>query len=442
MERDLYGAYSNLGLYLRTMQTLYHGITTLYGADFSTLKMGQQMKEVACYHDAYLLVEDGVIVALGGYSEAPEVAHRVDLGGVEVMPGFVDSHTHTVFAASREEEFVMRIKGATYEEIAEAGGGILNSARKLNEASEDSLFEEALERLKLMILQGTTTVEIKSGYGLTLTSELKMLRVIKRLKEALPIQIRSTFLGAHAFPEGFRERKSEYVELIIDQMLPQIVELQLADHIDVFCEKGFFTSEQAQRILEAARGLGLPSKIHGNQLGQSGGVELAVAQGSWSVDHLEYTDEKQWELLLGSFFKTIAGQRIPVASGTMPVALPGVSYNLGLPFTRGREMIDFGLPLALATDFNPGSSPVNSLQVVVSLACTQMKLTPEEAFNAITVNAALALRLHETCGTLCPGKRADFLVMKSQNSLAKIPYYLGQNQVSRVFVAGEEFLPE
>lgn len=392
------------------------------------------MAKVDTLEEAFLLVENGHVVAHGPKSAAPEADRIISLENKEVIPGLVDSHTHSVFAAPREEEFVMRIKGASYEEIAEAGGGILNSARKLRSATEDELFEAARLRLLDMIRCGSTTIEIKSGYGLSVEGELKMLRVIKQLKQALPITIKATFLGAHAFPETFKQRKDDYVQLIIKDMLSAIVAEDLADHVDVFCESGFFSPEQTARVLDAAKIYGLPTKIHGNQLGHSGGVQVAVAHEAWSVDHLEFTGSEEWQILLDGFRKPYGG--------TLPVALPGVSYFLGLPYTRGREMIDFGLPLVLATDFNPGSSPVNSLQMVLSLACTQMKLIPEEAFHAVTVNAAAALRINDQVGSLAPGCRADFLIMKSQNALAMMPYFVGQNQVEAVYVKGEKFIFE
>jgi imidazolonepropionase len=389
------------------------------------------MAKVDTLEDAFLLVENGHVVALGPKAMAPEADRIISLENKEVIPGLVDSHTHSVFAAPREEEFVMRIKGASYEEIAEAGGGILNSARKLRSASEDELFEAALLRLRDMIRCGSTTIEIKSGYGLSVEGELKMLRVIKRLKQALPITIKATFLGAHAFPEAFKSRKDDYVQLVSKDMLSAIVAEELADHVDVFCEHGFFSPDQTARVLNAAKTFGLPAKIHGNQLGYSGGVQVAVAHEAWSVDHLEFTGPEEWQVLADGFQKPYGG--------TLPVALPGVSYFLGLPYTRGREMIDFGLPLVLATDFNPGSSPINSLQMVMSLACTQMKLIPEEAFHAVTVNAAAALRINNQVGSLAPGCQADFLIMKSKNTLALMPYFVGQNQVESVYVKGQKF---
>lgn len=413
------------------MKTLFTHISKLMGIR-SEVKFGAEMNSLDSIENAYMLVENGRVLRFGSMNDLPESDRIISLENKEVIPGFVDSHTHTVFAAPREEEFVMRIKGLSYEEIAEAGGGILNSARKLRAASEEDLYEQTKIRVADMITQGTTTLEIKSGYGLSVESELKMLRVIKRLKDTLPITIRATFLGAHAFPEAFKKRKDDYVQLIIKDMLPAIAADDLADHVDVFCENGFFSQSQAEVVIQAAKKYGLPAKIHGNQLGYSGGVQVAVKNECWSVDHLEFTGDEEWDVLQRSFAKSYGG--------TLPVALPGVSYFLGLPYTRGREMIEKGLPLVLATDFNPGSSPLNSLQLVMSLACTQMKLTPEEAFHAITVNAAAALRLNKEVGSLAPGCRADFLVMKTNNSLAKIPYFMGQNQVDTVYVGGNVFV--
>lgn len=396
------------------------------------LKFGQEMSQVDSLSDAYIKVENGRIFEIGsGMPELKDEDQVIDLQGKEVLPGFVDSHTHLVFAAPRHEEFSLRIKGASYEEIAEAGGGILNSAAKLRLMSEDELFDHASERVKSMILHGTTCMEIKSGYGLSVDSELKMLRVIKRLKEAFPILIKATFLGAHAFPKEFKQQPDAYIDLILRDMLPAVIADDLADHIDVFCDRGFFTQEQTERILTQAQKYGLPSKIHGNELGLTGGVQVAVKMESWSVDHLEHCSEVEFELMRDSFSHEYGG--------TMPVALPGTSYFLGIPYAPTRKMIDFGLPVVLATDFNPGSSPIHSLQNIASLACTQMKMLPEEVFNSITCNAAHSLRLGNEVGSFGIGMRADFLVMKTRDSIKTIPYFMGQNQVERVFIEGQEF---
>ena len=419
---------------------------------------GSEMDQVEGFSNAWMWVEDGRIVALGGdegsygdgvicsrftgldasgrneilVSSYKEMgAELIDLGGVEVLPGLVDSHTHIVFAAPRHEEFEMRIKGESYEAIAAAGGGILNSARKLQAMDEDLLYEQAAQRLRVMILHGTTAVEIKSGYGLTVDAELKMLRVIQRLKSTFDILIKATFLGAHGIPMEYKSNPDSYVDLVVDEMLPKVMAEGLADHIDVFCDRGFFTVEQTDRILKAALAVGLPSKIHANELGLTGGVQVAVANGSWSADHLEHCSEVEVGLLRESMDE--------VYGGTVPVGLPGTSYFLGIPYAPGRALIDAGLPFAMATDFNPGSSPIASLQIVWALGCTQMKLLPAEAFCAISRNAARALRSENEVGTLAAGPRANFITTKTPNAIQAIPYFMGQNHCHQVFVNGSLF---
>ena len=419
---------------------------------------GSEMAQVEGFSNAWMWVEDGRIVALGGdegsygdgvicsrftgldasgrneilVSSSKEMgAELTDLGGVEVLPGLVDSHTHIVFAAPRHEEFEMRIKGESYEAIAAAGGGILNSARKLQAMDEDLLYEQAAARLRVMILHGTTAVEIKSGYGLTVDAELKMLRVIQRLKSTFDILIKATFLGAHGIPMEYKSNPDSYVDLVVDEMLPKVMAEGLADHIDVFCDRGFFTVEQTDRILKAALAVGLPSKIHANELGLTGGVQVAVANGSWSADHLEHCSEVEVGLLRESMDE--------VYGGTVPVGLPGTSYFLGIPYAPGRALIDAGLPFAMATDFNPGSSPIASLQIVWALGCTQMKLLPAEAFCAISRNAARALRSENEVGTLAAGQRANFFTTKTPNAIQAIPYFMGQNHCHQVFVNGSLF---
>lgn len=444
------------------MRKLFIGISKMWGVSGvpGEFKMGAAMQVVDSFSKAWLCVEEGKIVGLGGEEgffgpeslalevnqfveglhclkiDSPKsiVARGVvkfectDLGGVELLPGFVDSHTHLVFAAPRWKEFVMRIGGESYETIAAAGGGILNSAKALQAMDEDALFGQAATRLQLMIAHGTTTVEIKSGYGLTVEAELKMLRVVRRLKLAFPIVIQSTFLGAHAIPMEYKEQPDVYVDLVINEMLPQVVAEGLADYIDVFCDRGFFSPAQTDRILKAAIAVGLPSKIHANELGLTGGVQVAVANGSLSADHLEHCSSREIDILRDSFMSD--------GGGTMPVALPGTSYFLGIPYAPARAMIDAGLPVALATDFNPGSSPILSLQTIWALACTQMKLLPGEALNAITCNAARALRLENNVGMLAPSLRADFFTTHSINALNTIPYFLGYNHCKQVFVLG------
>ncbi len=413
------------------MKKIFHNISVLHGVDpEDTFKTGKQMQELNSLNDAYFVVENGLIAKFGT-GECTEEGEFISLGGCEVLPGFVDSHTHIVFAAPRHDEFEMRIRGASYEEIAAAGGGILNSALKLKAMSEDDLFEHAKNRVITMIQHGTTAIEIKSGYGLSVDSEIKMLRVIKRLKEHFPAIIKATFLGAHAFPKEFKSLPDDYIKLVVNDMLPQIIAEDLADHIDVFCDRGFFTPEQTDIILKAGKKYGLPGKIHGNELGLTGGVQVAVANEAWSVDHLEHCSEVEFELIRNSMLQPYGG--------TMPVALPGTSYFLGIPYSPVRKMIDFGLPVALASDFNPGSSPICSLQIIWALACTQMKLLPIEAFHAITINAARTMRLEQEIGSFTIGKRADFVLVKEKSAIQAIPYFAGQNHVASTYISGELF---
>ena len=411
------------------MEVLFSEISKLIGTQ-NEVKFGAEMKELGVINNAYMLVKDGIIAEIGEGLPDNIPSNHVKLNGAEVLPGFIDSHTHLVFAKPRYNEFVLKIKGATYEQIAASGGGILNSAKALQETPEDKLFEDAKLRVKSMIAAGTTAIEIKSGYGLTLDAELKMLRVVKKLKEYFPIIIKSTFLGAHAIPAEYKDNTDNYVDLVINEMLPQVAKDALADHIDVFCDTGFFTPEQTDKILKEALKYNLPAKIHGNELGLTGGVQVAVANEAWSVDHLEHLGPEEIACLKKGFTKEYGG--------TMPVALPGTSYFLRISYSDARAIIDNNLPLVLATDFNPGSSPVHSLQTISALACIYMRILPEEVFHAITINAARALRMEKIIGSLSVGKRADFLVMKNKESLYSMPYYLGQNQVSRVFVEGLE----
>lgn len=412
--------------------TLIKNIKTLYGIipDASiTKKQGAEMAVLDHIHNAYLWIENGLIKDFGTWDDATQQAFGdaevIDAEGGLVLPCFVDSHTHLVFARSREEEFVMRIKGRSYEEIAEAGGGILNSARRLQAMSEDELFESARKRLFEVIGFGTGAIEIKSGYGLTVADELKMLRVIRRLQAISPITIRSTFLGAHAVPAEYRENRAAYVDLVIREMLPQVAADQLADYCDAFCDQGFFTVEETDRILAAAAQYGLKAKIHGNELGYTGGVQVAVKHGALSVDHLEFTGDAEIACL--------------AESNTMPVALPNCSFFLGIPYAPGRKMIDAGLPFCLASDYNPGSSPNGRMSFVVSLACTQMKLTPEEAINACTINGAHALELSHSHGSITRGKKGNIFITKPVPSLAYLPYSFGVDLVSKVIIEGKEW---
>ncbi|MEN9512103.1 MAG: hypothetical protein RLZZ370_1922 [Bacteroidota bacterium] len=408
------------------MNLVFTNIARIYGthpSDCQRLK-GREMAEVPFEDHAFLRSSNGLITEIGPMEQfvPREGEEQVSLEDRWLIPGLVDSHTHLVFAAAREEEFRMRITGKSYEEIAAAGGGILNSALKLRQTSEEQLFEDACDRLRLMMAHGTTTVEIKSGYGLDTASELKMLRVVQRLKSAFPMQIKATFLGAHAIPAEYKSRRDDYIRLMVEEMLPAIQKEGLADFIDVFCDRGFFTPEETATLLEAGLRYGLRPKIHANELGLTGGVQVGVRYGALSVDHLEHCGPEEISCLQQSH--------------TIPVGLPGTSYFLGLPYTPVRALMDAGLPVALASDFNPGSSPGPSLQMTMSLACTQMNMLPEEALNAVTLNAAAALDLSHQCGSLAPGKRADFCVLKGKPSLAIIPYHFGVNHVEEVYVQG------
>lgn len=408
---------------------LIKNIKTLAGIDEENLllKKGKQMSEFKSVDDAYVLIEDGIIKEFGHHSTVNihhSTIETIDAKGGFVLPSFVDSHTHLVFAKTREEEFVMRINGKSYGEIAEAGGGILNSAKKLQSLSEDELFDSALIRLQEVIKFGTGAIEIKSGYGLTVKGELKMLRVIARLKVVSPIVIKATFLGAHAFPTEFKNNHEGYLKLILDEMLPNIAAENLADYCDVFCDKGFFNPTETDVILNVAAKFGLKAKIHANELGYTGGVQVGVKNHALSVDHLEYTGDEEINCLKNS--------------NTMPVALPNCSFFLGIPYAPVRKMIDEGLPVCLASDYNPGSSPNGRMSFVISLACTQMKLTPEEAFNAATINGAFALELSKTHGSITVGKQANLIITKPISNLAIIPYSFGVDYVERVIINGQE----
>ena len=395
------------------------------------LLSGAQMSTLNCIENAYLVIQNGRIQSYGAMSDfhaknwAEPSFQYINASGKFVLPCFVDSHTYIVFAKTREEEFVMRIKGKSYEEIAEAGGGILNSAKRLQAMSETELFELAKARLFEVISYGTGAIEIKSGYGLTVQDELKMLRVIKRLKAISPIPIKATFLGAHAFPKEYKENHAGYIKLIIDEMLPLVVAEGLADYMDVFCDQGFFSVEECDQLLKAAASYNLKAKIHGNELGFTGGVQVAVKNNALSVDHLEYTGEAEMDALLNS--------------NTMPVALPGCSFFLGIPYAPFRKMIDAGLPVCLASDYNPGSTPNGRMGFVVALACSQMKLSPEEAINATTINGAYALELSKELGSISKGKLGNVIITKPMESLAIMPYFFGVDQVETTIISGAVF---
>ena len=388
------------------------------------LVKGAEMASVPVLHDAYLLIEHDRIKAFGPMTDCPERADEVlDASGRLVLPSWCDSHTHIVFAATREEEFVDRIRGLSYEEIAERGGGILNSARKMQAASEEALFESAWGRLQEVIGLGTGAIEIKSGYGLTLESELKMLRVVRQLKEKSPIPVKASFLGAHAIPLEYKTNREGYIDLLINEMLPRVAGEGLADYCDVFCDKGFFTPKETDLILKAGWKWGLRPKIHANELGLTGGVQVGVANQAISVDHLEYTSEAEIEVLKNS--------------ETLPTLLPGCAFFLGIPFAPARQMMDSGLPVVLASDYNPGSCPSGNMPFVVSLACAKMKMLPEEAVNAATLNGARAMELEADYGTIAVGKIANLFITRPMLSLAGLPYAFGSNVVEAVVLRGK-----
>ena len=387
---------------------------------------GTEMKELPSLKDAWLLTENGKIADFGKMEDFPQIKvdETIDASGKILMPGWIDSHTHIVYAGNREQEFVDRIKGLTYEEIANKGGGIPNSAEKLQQTSEEDLYKQSEKRLQEVMKMGTTAIEIKSGYGLTTEAELKMLRVIKKLRENYDLPVKSTFLGAHALPKEYKENKEGYLNLIIDEMLPKAAEENLAEYVDIFCEKGYFTVEDTNRLLSAAKKYNLIPKIHVNQFNSIGGIKAGVEHEALSVDHLEVMNPEDIEQLKGS--------------GTMPVALPSCSLFLGIPYTPARDILDAGLPLALATDYNPGSTPNGNMNLVVSLACIKMKMTPEEAINAATINAAYAIGLSETHGSITKGKAANLILTEEIPSFGFLPYSFGANHIDSVFINGKK----
>lgn len=386
---------------------------------------GSEMNTLNSLDNAYLMVEDGLIKEFGKMDQCPDYkGDTIDASGKMVFPSFCDSHTHIVFAGSREGEFLDKINGLSYEEIAKRGGGILNSARLLHETSEDELYRQALRRLKMVIGFGTGAIEIKSGYGLSTEDELKMLRVIKRLSQATPATVKATFLGAHAFPQEYKNgREDEYIDLLCNEMLPKVAEQQLAEYVDVFCDKGFFSVEQTARILETAQKYGIRGKIHANELDFSGGVQVGVRYNALSVDHLESSGEKEIEALKGS--------------ETMPTGLPGCSFFLNLPYAPLKQMINSGLSVALATDFNPGSTPSGNMKMVLSLACIKMRLTPAQAINAATINGAYALGISDTHGSITAGKAANLFITTEIPSIAYIPYSYTEPMVDTVILNGK-----
>jgi len=390
---------------------------------------GKDMGELPVLKHAFLITENDRIADFGPMNHLPDVKadREVDATGKMLLPSWCDSHTHLVYAGNREEEFVDRIRGLSYEEIASRGGGILNSARRLGSSSEDEIYEQSSKRLKEIMQLGTGAVEIKSGYGLTTDSELKMLRVIKRLADAYPIDIKATFLGAHAFPEPFRDSPDQYVDLICDEMIPKVAQANLAEFIDAFCEKGYFSVDQTQRILERGQEFGLVPKIHVNQFNSIGGIQVAIESKALTVDHLEVMTEQDFTDL--------------ERSEVMPVALPSCSYFLSIPYAPARQMIDRGMPLAIATDFNPGSTPSGNMNFALSTACIKMRLTPEEAINAATINGAYAMNLSGSLGSITRGKIANLILTREIPSYGFLPYAFGSNNIERVMIRGE-FLPQ
>lgn len=405
---------------------LIKNIKKLAGASQSSPQKvaGEQMKQLSTIDNAYLLLTDHKISEFGPMDQIPSIsdAEVMDASGRFVLPAWCDSHTHLVFPETREIEYTDKIKGLSYEEIAKRGGGILNSAKKMQEASEEKLFLDATKRLKEIVKYGTGAVEIKSGYGLNTEAELKMLRVIKKLKEESPVTIRSTFLGAHAVPPEFKSNPDKYVDLVIEEMLPEVGKKNLADFVDVFCDRGFFSTDQTARILEAAQKYGLRPKIHANELDFSGGIQTGVKYNALSVDHLEFTGDEEIKALKDS--------------DTMPVILPGAAFFLNLKYAPAREIIDAGLPLTLATDFNPGSSPSGNMQLIISMGSILYKMLPEETINAVTINGACAMNLQDELGTITPGKKANLIITKPIPSIEYIPYAYGENKVEMTILNG------
>jgi len=385
---------------------------------------GKAMSNLKTLDNAWLLIKDERIVDFGTMNNCPQVTdNEIDATGRIVLPSWVDSHTHLVYAGSREQEFVDRINGLSYEEIARRGGGILNSANRLQNTSKEDLLNQSYQRLQEVINYGTGAIEIKSGYGLTLESELKILRVIQKLKVKTEIDIKATFLGAHSIPLKYKSNRQAYIDLIINEMLPAIADENLADYIDVFCEKVAFTVTETQKIMEAGAKYGLKAKIHTNQFNCMGGIQASVKQHAISVDHLEVVNDEEIECLL--------------SSNTMPTLLPSAPFFINDHYPPARKLIDSGLPVALASDYNPGSTPSGKMSFVLSLACIKMRMTPEEAINAATINAAFALELQENYGSICKGKYGSILITKPISSIAYIPYSFGSNLIETVVVKGK-----
>lgn len=388
---------------------------------------GADMAKMATVKEAYLIIEDEMIADFGEMKNLKEQRfdQEVDATGRMVFPSFCDSHTHLVYAGSREIEYIDKIRGLSYDEIAKRGGGILNSAKRVQEASEDQLYEDAMLRLDSIIRYGTGAVEIKSGYGMTTEAEMKMLRVIRRLKENSPLTIKSTLLGAHGIPMEYRGRQEKFVDLVIDEMIPQAAAEGLADYIDVFCDEGFFTVADTERMLEAGIKYGMRPKIHANEMALSGGIQCAVRYNALSCDHLEYTGPEEIEALKGS--------------ETMPTVLPGAAFFLNMQHAPVRDMMEAGLPVAMASDYNPGSSPSGNMQLVLSFACVNYRMLPEEAFNATTINSGYAMGVSKELGSITVGKRANFYITKPIATYEYMPYAYGENKVETVFLNGKQY---
>ena len=389
---------------------------------------GKDMAKISSIKDAFVEVENGIISLFGSMEEWEGIedwnnTEIIDAEGGMVFPSYCDSHTHLVFAASRESEFVDRINGLSYSEIAQNGGGILNSAEKLKNTSEDELYEDALIRLNELVQMGTGAIEIKSGYGLTLDAEIKILRVIKRLKENTEVTIKATFLGAHALPKEFKDNKDAYMDLVINKMLPEVASEKLADFVDIFCEKGYFNVSDTQRFIKAANKLGIPSKTHVNQFNAIGGVKASVDLGALSVDHLEEMTSEDYKALKGS--------------NCMPTVLPSCSFFLGLPYGQAAKIIEEGLPVALASDYNPGSTPSGNMNFVASLGCIKLKMTPEQVINATTINTAYAMGVEKELGSICIGKKANLFITKPISSYAYLPYSFGENIIRKIMINGK-----
>jgi imidazolonepropionase len=388
------------------------------------LVSGKEMSSIDTIKNAFLIIKNDEILDFGNMNACPSVYDKqIDCTGKIVMPAFCDSHTHLVYAGSREIEYIDKIKGLSYEEIAKRGGGILNSAKLLHNTSEDELYEQSIKRIEEIIKMGTGAVEIKSGYGLNTLDELKMLRVIKRIKDSVPIQVKSTFLGAHSFPAEFRNNPDKYVDLVITEMIPQVAVENLADYIDVFCDRGFFSVEQTERILMAGIKYGMRPKIHANELDFSGGIQVGVKYDALSVDHLEFTGNDEIESLLNS--------------ETMPTLLPGAAFFLEMEYPPARKMIEAGLPIALASDFNPGSSPSGNMKLIMSFGCVKLRMIPEEVINAVTINGAYAMGISDIVGSIAKGKLANIIITKEVPSYEYLPYAYGSDLIDTVIINGK-----